>query len=267
LNGGLIEPPLLFILDKLHSILFEKKCTLRPILAELKTMEVPIIYQDEYLLIVDKPIDLPVHKNDFMPHDADYLTKLIGDKTGQWIYNVHRLDSKTSGLIILALSSEVAHQLTLQFERKEVQKEYLAIVLGEVDDEGVFDQKVVVKKKSKFKKPAVTRFENIQRVETAISYKDHTNVSISLVRVLPETGRWHQIRQHFAKNRHDIVGDSHHGDFTLNKLIKAEYGFNRLMLHASKLSFVHPVTAEKLQFETAIPDEFHQLLKAVSSEK
>ncbi len=228
-------------------------------------MEIPIIYQDEYLLVVDKPVDLPVHKNDVMPHDAPYLTKLIGDETGQWIYNVHRLDSKTSGLIILARSSEVAHHLTLQFERKEVDKEYLTIVLGEVPDKGFFDGKVVVKKKSKFKKDALTRFQRERLVQTNISYKEHTNVCLSLVRVMPDTGRWHQIRQHFAKNRHDIVGDSHHGDFTLNKLIKAEWGFSRLMLHASKLAFTHPVSGEKLSFEAKFPDEFERLLEAVQA--
>lgn len=228
-------------------------------------MEIPIIFQDEYLLVVDKPVDLPVHKNDFMPHDAPYLTKLIGDETGQWIYNVHRLDSKTSGLIILARSSEVAHHLTLQFERKEVEKEYLTIVLGEVPDKGFFDGKVVVKKKSKFKKDALTRFQRERLVQTNISYKEHTNVCLSLVRVMPDTGRWHQIRQHFAKNRHDIVGDSHHGDFTLNKLIKAEWGFSRLMLHASKLAFTHPVSGEKLSFEAKLPDEFERLLEAVQA--
>lgn len=228
-------------------------------------MEIPIIYQDEHLLVVDKPVDLPVHKNDFMPHDAPYLTKLIGDDAGQWIYNVHRLDSKTSGLIILARSSEVAHHLALQFERKEVEKEYVTIVLGEVPEEGFFDGKVVVKKKSKFKKDALTRFRRERLVQTGISYKEHTNVCLSLVRVMPETGRWHQIRQHFAKNRHDIVGDSHHGDFTLNKLIKAEWGFNRLMLHASKLAFTHPVSGEKLTFEAKLPDEFEQLLQAVEA--
>ncbi|TDN98910.1 RluA family pseudouridine synthase [Sunxiuqinia elliptica] len=227
-------------------------------------MDIPVIFQDEYLVVVDKPVDLPVHKNDFMPHDAPYLTKLIGDQYGKWIYNVHRLDSKTSGLIVLAFSSEVAHELTLQFERKEILKEYAAIVVGELPEKGVFDEKVLVKKKSKFKKPAVTHFEREKLVPTSISYKEQDEVFLSLARVMPETGRWHQIRQHFAKNRHDIVGDSHHGDFTLNKLIRAEWGFNRLMLHARKLGFKHPETEEDLLFETNLPAEFEALLQAVA---
>lgn len=153
-------------------------------------LEIPILYQDEHLLIVNKPINLAVHKNDFMPHDAPYLTKLIGDKIGQWIYNVHRLDSKTSGLMILALSSEIAHDITLKFERKEIEKEYIAIVLGELDEEGMFDEKVVVKKKSKFKKNALTRYKRERLISTAISYKEHINICMSLVRIFPETGRW-----------------------------------------------------------------------------
>ncbi|MCD6355263.1 MAG: hypothetical protein J7L95_06920 [Prolixibacteraceae bacterium] len=92
--------------------------------------EIPILFRDDHIIVVEKPVDLPVHKNDFMPHDAPYLTKLIGELTGKWIYNVHRLDSKTSGVIVLAFSSEVAHELTLQFERKEVAKTYFALVEG-----------------------------------------------------------------------------------------------------------------------------------------
>ncbi|MGQ8335545.1 RluA family pseudouridine synthase [Sunxiuqinia sp. A32] len=227
-------------------------------------MELPILYKDEHIVVVNKPVDLPVHKNDFMPHDAAYLTKMVGDITGNWVYNVHRLDSKTSGVIVLAFSSEVAHALTIQFEQKSVGKEYLAIVLGELNTAGTFNEKVLVKKKSKFKKDAVTNYELIKVVNTNISYKEHTDVTLSLVKVLPETGRWHQIRQHFAKNRHDIVGDSHHGDFTLNKLIRAEWGHNRLMLHASKLTINHPITNERMEFFAEMPTEFEQLLKDVS---
>ena len=85
---------------------------------------IPIIYQDDHIVVCNKLVNLPVHKNDFMPHDAPYLTKLVGNELGRSIYNVHRLDAKTSGIIILALSPEVAKNLTLQFERKQVKKNY-----------------------------------------------------------------------------------------------------------------------------------------------
>lgn len=232
--------------------------------AYLNDMEIPVIFQDEELIVVDKPVDLPVHKNDFMPHDAPYLTKLIGDLTGKWIYNVHRLDSKTSGIIVLAFSSEMAHQLTTMFEQKKVEKTYMAIVQGN-PGEGTFDRKVLVKKKTKIKKPALTHYQTLQTIPTTISYKEKENIELSLVEIKPETGRWHQIRQHFAQNRHDILGDTHHGDFTLNKIVTAETEVRRLFLHAQKLKFGHPVTGKQLEFEASRPPEFNRVLDHYSA--
>jgi len=217
--------------------------------------DIPILFQDEHVLVVNKPVNLPVHKNDFMPHDAPYLTKLAGELTGKWIYNVHRLDSKTSGVIVLAFSSEAARELTLLFERKEVQKTYFAIVQGN-PGEGSFNEKVLVKKKSKFKKPALTNFKTLDTIQTDISYKEKENVLLSRVEIKPETGRWHQIRQHFAKNHFDILGDSHHGDFTLNKIITEKTGVKRLFLHAQTLEFEHPFTKQQLSFSADLPVEF-----------
>ncbi len=222
-------------------------------------MEIPVLFQDEHIIVVDKPIDLPVHKNDFMPNDAPYLTKLVGEMTGKWIYNVHRLDSKTSGVIVLAFSSEIANLLTRQFENKEVEKTYIAVVQGN-PGEGAFNEKVLVKKKSKFKKPALTNYKTLDTVKTTISYKEKNEVELSLVEIHPETGRWHQIRQHFAKNRFDIVGDIHHGDFTLNKIILSDTGIRRLFLHAKELQFVHPQTNQLQLFCADLPDEFGQVL-------
>ena len=220
-----------------------------------KTFKIPIIFQDEHLIVVDKPVNLPVHKNDFMPHDAHYLTKLLGELTGKWIYNVHRLDSKTSGVMVLAFSKEAAHELTLQFERKEVVKKYVAVV-EENPGEGSFDRKVLVKKKSKFKKPALTHFKTLETLETGISFSEKENINISFVEITPATGRWHQIRQHFAQNHNDIIGDTHHGDFTLNKIITEKTGVKRLLLHASQLNFFHPETKENMSFNAPVPQDF-----------
>ncbi len=220
--------------------------------------DIPVLYQDEHLLVVNKPVDLPVHKNDFMPHDAAYLTKLLGDKFGTWIYNVHRLDSKTSGVMVLAFSKEIAHELSLQFERKEVVKKYMAVVEGN-PGQGSFDRKVVVKKKSKFKKPALTHYNTLKTVATGISFQEKENICLSMVEITPDTGRWHQIRQHFAQNHNDIIGDTHHGDFKLNKIITEKTEVKRLFLHAFYLEFFHPGKKERLVFQTEIPAEFSRV--------
>ena len=136
-----------------------------------------------------------------------------------------------------------------------MQKTYFAIVQGN-PGQGTFDEKVLVKKKTKFKKPAITHFKTLSTVQTRISYKEKENVSLSLVEIKPETGRWHQLRQHFAKNRFDIVGDTHHGDFTLNKILTEKTGIKRLFLHAGELSFKHPVNNEQIVFTAKLPTEF-----------
>ena len=214
-----------------------------------------VLYQDNEILVVEKPAGLPVHKNDFMVHDAPYLTKIAGMITGRRIFNVHRLDAKTSGLIIMTFSSDSAAKLAIQFERREVIKKYLAIVRGN-PGEGSFTGRVLVKKKNKIKKEAVTNYKTLESVFTDISCKERDNIILSLVEVTPETGRWHQIRQHFAINRFDIVGDSHHGDFTLNKIIADITGIKRMLFHASYLRFLNPETNQFMEFYSSPPGEF-----------
>ncbi len=228
-----------------------------------KSFLISVLYRDSDILVVDKPVDLPVHKNDFMPNDAPYLTKLLGMETGKWIYNVHRLDAKTSGVMVLALSKEVANRLALQFERKEVKKKYQAVVRGN-PGEGFFDSRVVVKKKTRFKKPALTTYTTRNTIKTDISYKTYDNIELSRVEVIPETGRWHQIRQHFAANRFDIIGDTHHGDFALNKIVMEKTKSKRLFLHASELEFMHPSTGKQVHFNAPLPVEFENLFAILS---
>ncbi|WP_430810276.1 MULTISPECIES: RluA family pseudouridine synthase [unclassified Carboxylicivirga] len=221
-----------------------------------------VLYQDDYLVAVNKPVDLPVHKNDFMPADADYLTKLVGQLTDRPVFPVHRLDAKTSGLIVLAFSREVAAALAKQFEQRKVDKSYMLLCKG-VPGEGVFTNEVLIKKKKK-RQAARTAYKTITTIETGISYKQEENVAISLVKAMPETGRWHQLRQHFAFNRTDILGDTQHGDWTLNKIMTELSGVKRLLLHAESLTFQHPESKEKISLAAPLPEAFDLLLKQLA---
>jgi len=222
--------------------------------------KIPILYEDEHLIVVDKPAGLPVHKNDFMPKDADYLTKSIGKLKNRSVYNVHRLDSKTSGVIIMAFTQEAAGFLSSQFEKKQVSKKYFALVKGN-PGEGKFEEKVIVKKKSKFKKPAVTNYRVFSSVATNLISKENEKVILSLVEIIPETGRWHQIRQHFARNRYDIIGDTHHGDFSLNRMVTEQTGVKRLMLHASEIAFNHPLEGKEIRVQSELPGSFASIIQ------
>ncbi len=218
-----------------------------------------IIYQDTALIVVNKPVDLPIHKNDHMPHDAPYLTKWIGQKLNKPVWNVHRLDAKTSGIVVLALDKNTAHSLTLQFEKKEVQKKYLAIVREFPGETGTFEKPVKKNKKGKLVK-AITHFKTLQTAQTNITYRTFENIRLSLVELEPETGRWHQLRQHLALERNDIIGDNQHGDRMLNHIIEDITGEKRLYLHASELSFTHPESGKVLSFGAEVPVGFKKLI-------
>lgn len=227
--------------------------------SKTKTM---IVYRDEAIVVVDKPIGLPIHKTQGMAHDADYLTKVVGLELGCSVYNVHRIDAKTSGVVVLALTPDVATELTQQFEQKVVEKSYRAIVRG-VPGEGTFDQKVRNKGKAGSKN-AVSHYKTLKTIRTSICYKSFENIELSLVEMRPETGRWHQLRQHFAFHRYDIIGDNEHGDRMLNKIIEENLAYKRLYLHAASLSFRHPENKEVRTFTSELPDTFLKLFEKLA---
>lgn len=223
-------------------------------------MDVPIIWEDSYYIAVNKPAGLPVHKNKFLQHDADYLTKLTGSQLGISVYNTHRLDAKTSGVIILAKSSESASKFTKLFERREIGKSYRAIVKGN-PGQGTFIRQVMNRKKGK-RVDATTLYSTDQTIITNINYKDIKNVNLSLIHLKPETGRWHQLRQHCSQERYDIIGDIQHGDWTLNRIISDITGIGRLMLHAEGIDFIHPYDNSHQHLSAELPEEFYNIINA-----
>ena len=222
--------------------------------------ELSILFLDDHLVVVDKPAGLPVHKSKGMPHDAPYVTQLLGKQLGGSVYNVHRLDAKTSGVLLLARTSAMAQQLTQQFAQRTVSKRYLAIVKGVPPDTGTLDLPVRKARKGK-KVEALTRYQRLETLLTGLEHREEENQAISLIELWPETGRWHQLRQHCAQQRFDILGDSEHGDYGLNRLIKDLTGIKRLYLHAQQLRFWHPVLEEDLTQGAPLPSVFEDLLQ------
>ncbi len=100
----------------------------------------------------------------------------------------------------------------------------------------------------------------IETVELDIMNKENEKVILSLVDIIPETGRWHQIRQHFAQNRFDIIGDTYHGNFNLNRIITKFTGINRLLLHSSALKLNHPHNSKVLEIESPAPSDFRTVM-------
>lgn len=215
-------------------------------------MIIPILYQDESLVIVEKPAGMPVLPDGWIK-DSTYLFKILSDQIGR-IYLVHRLDKQTSGIILFSKTAEAHKSLSIQFENHLISKKYLAILTGRVTwvditstlplriNVGHSHRTVVDQEKGK---PAETSFHVLE------TFTDDTLVKVSI-----KTGRTHQIRAHANALGHPVLGDLlYHAPATCI--------INRPALHAYSLSFQHPVTGGNLSFTAAPPQDFLEAIEKI----
>ena len=205
------------------------------------------IYQDQHLIVVNKPEGMKTHGNQ---PDEIALLNHVSAYVGQTCYVVHRLDMETSGLVLFAKNPFILPILNRLLEKKEIAREYWALVEGQVGSkELIFRDKIGRDRHDRRKR--VVDAKNGQQAETHISRLKQFPNKTSLVRCKLKTGRTHQIRVHLSHHKHPIVGDP---------LYNSRSKTSRLMLHAFRLSLTHPLTLEKLSF-TALSDTFERELK------
>ena len=205
------------------------------------------IYQDQHLIIVNKPEGMKTHGNQ---PDEIALLNHVSAYVGQTCYVVHRLDMETSGLVLFAKNPFILPILNRLLEKKKIAREYWALVEGQVGSkELIFRDKIGRDRHDRRKR--VVDAKNGQQAETHVSRLKQFPNKTSLVRCKLKTGRTHQIRVHLSHHRHPILGDP---------LYNTQSKTSRLMLHAFRLSFTHPLTLEKLSF-TALSDTFERELK------
>ena len=205
------------------------------------------IYQDQHLIVVNKPEGMKTHGNQ---PDEIALLNHVSAYVGQTCYVVHRLDMETSGLVLFAKNPFILPILNRLLEKKEIAREYWALVEGQVrNKELVFRDKIGRDRHDRRKR--VVDAKNGQQAETHVSRLKQFPNQTTLVRCKLKTGRTHQIRVHLSHHRHPILGDP---------LYNTQSKTSRLMLHAFRLSFTHPLTLEKLSF-TALSDTFERELK------
>jgi len=228
-----------------------------------------IIYQDEWLVAVNKPSGWLVHRSWLDRHEKVVVMQTVRDQLGQHVFTVHRLDRPTSGVLLMALSSDTARLLSQQFEQHQIQKRYHAVVRGWLQNEDVLDyplveeqDKIADKFSAQDKEPqsAITHYRGLATVELSVAVGRYPTVRYSLVELEPKTGRKHQLRRHLAHLRHPIIGDSKHGDLRQNRGAAEVFGCQRLMLHASQLSLTHPVTGEPLLLKANLDSTWMQMM-------
>ena len=219
--------------------------------------KIEIVYQDEFLVAINKPHGLLVHPSPIARDAEQFAMQLLRDELGQYVFPVHRLDRKTGGVLLFALNTNVQREIQQQFADRKVEKEYWAIVRGYTDDSGEIDYPL--RKENGTLQEAFTAYKTMARAELPVPFGKHATIRYSLVRISPETGRMHQIRKHMAHILHPIIGDRPHGCNKQNRLFKERWEMTTMLLHARALGLVHPATGKPLKLAVSIQTEFKRM--------
>ena len=238
-----------------------------------KDYELEILYKDDYLVAINKPSGLLVHKSMIDKHEIYFAMKMLRDQLGQWVYPIHRLDKPTSGVLLFALDSQSAKLMSEQFKEHTIQKTYIAVVRGYIQESGHIDYALSVKfdkitdklaNKEKVAEKAITNYRKLGSVELDFAVGKYEKSRYSLVELKPLTGRKHQLRRHMKHLSHHILGDTKYGRGEHNKFIRKEFGVNRLLLHANSLEITHPYTKERIIIKADFDSTFQTLFEKFS---
>lgn len=244
----------------------QKNINFDAVLKNQKLKKIKLVYEDEFFMIVEKPAGVSVHPGSgvkFGHSLIDYCVALARSKNPDCAEPklVHRLDKNTSGLVMVSKRDDVLRKLVAMMTEGKIEKKYLALIQGELEKrKGTIRDKILRQEGSKFNKIVIDN----QQGKTSITHyeekKRYKPLDATLVEVILETGRMHQIRIHFSYNNHPLAGDPVYGDFEWNKLFQKKFGLKRQFLHASSLSFFHPETGKKLWIRSDLSDDLQRVL-------
>lgn len=209
-----------------------------------------ILHQDEFLIAVNKPSGLLVHRG--WASDARPALQLLRDQIGQKVFPLHRLDRATSGVLLFAFSSEVARDMQQGFEANLILKRYLALCRGNQLETQRLNHPLSPEKGAA-RVPAIT---DLRLLGTFERY--------GLVEAIPHTGRTHQIRKHLKHLSHPIIGDVRYGKGEHNRIFRERFDFPRLALHCERMAFLHPRSAVRLEIVARLPADFATLLERLN---
>lgn len=225
-----------------------------------------ILYEDPYYLIIDKPAGIASHsgtgnkENTLMDQILSYLQeRSLSFRPAL----ANRLDKDTSGIVIVGKTAEALRLINKELHERRITKFYLAIVKGRLEKAGKIETYIererlhgqvkakIVKEKTKDAKIAVTYYKPFKQID-----------KFTLLVMELDTGRTHQIRAHLASIGHPILGDNTYGDIELNKKLKLKRHF----LHAYRISFVHPMTKNKIEIEAKLPEDLKEVMRRLGED-
>ena len=228
-------------------------------------MSLEIIYQDNYCLLVTKPNNVLVHHAHHSRNKIDEvsLIQLIENQFGKRYYPIHRLDRKTSGIILLASKREYVASFQALFTNNEIQKIYYGVVRGFSQDNKIINSPVKGRDALVYRE-AETHLNCLDKIELNIPVKPYDSSRYSLVELRPKTGRMHQLRIHMNKVSTPLINDAKYGDKNHDLMYAEQFGWRNLFLHAGSLEFIHPFTNQKLTLKSSFSEDWIQLFQEFS---
>jgi tRNA pseudouridine65 synthase len=231
--------------------------------------EPELLFLDPHLAAIHKPAGMLVHRSLIDRHEVRFAMQWLRDRLGRRVYLCHRLDKPTSGVLLFALTPEIARRLGEQFAGQRVQKRYLAIVRGHLEA-GRIDHPLVERPDAysdaladpdKPAQPAVTDYQALARCELPFPVGRYPSARYSLLELRPRSGRKHQLRRHLKHLFHPIVGDTTYGDGRHNRFFRDQFGCTRLLLAATDLTFTHPVTGRETRIQAPLEPGFAAIVE------
>ena len=226
-------------------------------MAETVAPAMSVLYQDQWLAVVDKPAGLMVHDSKLARGETEFLADLLRAQFDRPIFLIHRLDRATSGCLLIAFDRDTASLLGRDFMSRDVEKDYLAVCRGWPEPNIDLDYPLDGGPGKPVKRPAITRFVRLATGELAMPSSGFDTSRYALLRCRPETGRFRQIRRHLKHLSHHLIGDSSHGDGRHNRNFRMQ-GVHRMLLHAVCLSFRHPHSGERIETVAPLDAEFRK---------
>lgn len=226
-------------------------------------MPLTILYQDEYLVAVNKPSGLLVHKSWVAKDAKEFALQTVRDMVGKHVFPVHRLDRPTSGVLLFTFSGETAQLIHKQWDQAE--KTYWAVVRGWLKEPVLVDHALKgmadYGQDSETLQEAQTQFNILDTIEIDAEIDRYPKSRFSWVEALPKQGRTHQIRRHLKHLSHPVIGDARYGKGKYNRYFAEYLDAERLLLHARQLKITHPITNKPITFTAELEGQLAGLFE------
>lgn len=210
--------------------------------------KIQVLFEDDDLIAVAKPSGLFVHPYHGVSDEKIHLMKLVKNQTGHYLYPIHRLDRPVSGVVLFGKAGKVVAQIKEDWNGEENIKEYLTLVRGKL----IYPDEFNMPLKNDVGVPQAAR---------TLYWPLWSNGKISLIRVHLKTGRRHQIRRHFSKRLHNLIGDTAYGKGPINQEFREIYSLKRIFLHAFRMKVFNPVTKKVYDISCPLTEDLVHVLR------